>query len=77
MYRASCDDEIRAVLEMREKSRRDKISKSYNAEKRDMKKGMEKGKLEIAEQLLKRNFPIEEISEITGISVDKLDKLKG
>jgi len=34
MYRAGCDDEIRAVLEMREKSRRDEISRLYNAEKR-------------------------------------------
>ncbi len=38
---------------------------------------MEKGKLEIAEQLLGRNFSIEEIAEITGISIEKLEKMKG
>jgi len=42
-----------------------------------MKKGMEKRNKEIAEQLLGRNFSIEEISEITGISVDKLEKMNG
>jgi len=41
-----------------------------------MEKGMEKGKLEIVTRFLKKGFSVEEVSEITGLSIEKLKKLK-
>lgn len=36
----------------------------------------EDSKIEIAKNMLKRNFSLKEISEITGLSIDKIKSLK-
>ena len=41
-----------------------------------MQKGIEKGKLEIAERLLSANAEIAFIAKITGLSLSKIEELK-
>ena len=43
---------------------------------RGIKKGIEKGKIDTAKVMLARNMPLNEIAEITGLSVDTIEKLK-
>jgi predicted transposase/invertase (TIGR01784 family) len=43
----------------------------YSAEKR----GLEKGRTEIAKKMLEKNFPIEEITALTGLSKEEIEKL--
>ena len=47
-----------------------------NGEKQGMAKGMEKATLNIAKKMLKRNRPLEEIIEDTGLSLEEIDKLR-
>ena len=44
-------------------------------EERGEKKGIEKGKRELAKRMLLANFDINQISDITGLSVEELGKL--
>ena len=68
LVRASNDDMIREILEMRSKARHDEASRLYQAEM--------KGKEEVAKNLLEMDMPIEKISKATGISVEEIEKLK-
>jgi len=80
MVRASNDEMVRQILEMRAKARHEEASRLYQAEKRGIEKGIEKGreeeKLTIARNMLKLNLSLEAISRATGLSIDKLNKLK-
>jgi len=38
-------------------------------------KGIEKGRIEVARNMFKRNRPIDEIAEDTGLSFDEIKKL--
>ena len=37
---------------------------------------MREGKLEVAENMLAENFPIEQIVKLTGLSVEEIEKIK-
>jgi len=67
MVRASNDEYIRELLEMRSKARHDEASRLYQAEM--------KGKEEVAKKAYKKGQSIEFISEITGISIEELKKI--
>jgi predicted transposase/invertase (TIGR01784 family) len=68
LVRASNDDMIREILEMRSKARHDEASRLYQAK-------ME-GKEDVAKNLLEMDMPIEKIAKATGISVEEIKKLK-
>ena len=44
--------------------------------KKGIEKGIEKGRREIALKMLKRNRPIKEITEDTGLSIEEINSLK-
>jgi predicted transposase/invertase (TIGR01784 family) len=46
------------------------------AMEKGMEKGMEKVKVEIAGNLLKINMPLEQISQVTGLSPEEIKKLE-
>jgi len=96
MVRASNDEMVRQILDMRSKARHEEASRLYQAEQRGIKKGKEEGKEEgkkegkeegikeggekeknsIAKNMLKLNFPIEAISQVTGLTASEIEKLK-
>lgn len=68
MVRASNDELIREIMEMREKGRHEEASRLYQAER--------KGREEIIKKFLARGFSIEEISEITDIPLEEVRKIR-
>ena len=62
------DEEVKRLAELREKWEMDRNSEIGQAKK--------EGKLEIAQNMLKRKFKIEDIVSITGLSKGELEKLK-
>ena len=72
MVRASNDETVRQILEMRSKARHEEASRLFQAEQR----GIEKRNIEIAKNLLKLNFPVEAISQATGLTAGEIEKLK-
>ena len=53
---------------------------SYRIEERGIEKGIEKGEKKkskkIALKLLARNYPLDDIADLTGLSIDEIKKLK-
>lgn len=68
LVRASNDDMIREILEMRSRARHEEASRLYQAKM--------KGKEDVAKNLLEMDMPIEKIAKATGISVEEIEKLK-
>ncbi|HPZ07803.1 MAG TPA: Rpn family recombination-promoting nuclease/putative transposase [Candidatus Eremiobacteraeota bacterium] len=92
MVRASNDEMVRQILEMRSKARHEEASRLYQAKQRGKeegrkegieegrkegrKEGIEKRNIEIAKNLLKLNFPVEAISQATGLTDVEIEGLK-
>lgn len=84
----SGDDELRRIAELREKfildeeSERDALREEAREEgleegiEEGLKEGQKKEKKEIAKKLLKLEFPIEQIMEITELTEEEINKLK-
>ena len=74
------EEMVQQILEMRSKARHEEASRLFQAEQRGKeegrKEGEEKRNIEIAKNLLKLNFPVEAISQATGLSVSEIEKLK-
>ena len=66
------DKEQREIYEARLKYLRDEDGALETARIR----GIEQGKIEVARKLLEKNFSVEEICEITGLSEDEIKKIK-
>ncbi len=71
MQRAAADDELRAIMEYREKAELDYLQRIKNAQK----EGKQEGKIEVARQMLKLNVNIDTISTATGLSIDETKRL--
>ncbi|MEQ8190441.1 MAG: Rpn family recombination-promoting nuclease/putative transposase [Candidatus Eremiobacterota bacterium] len=71
MIRASNDDMIREILEMRERGRHEEATRIYRAEQ----KGMEKGKIELARELYEDGYPIEKLAAKFKVSAEKMKEL--
>ena len=56
---------------MREKSLKDEISALASAEE----KGMEKAKVDIARNMLKNGMDVNMVEDITGLSIDDIEKI--
>ena len=67
----SQDKKKRLEYELREKAIRDHNQMMYEAEQR----GIEQGRISIAKNMLLSNFPLETISQMTGLSKDIIEKL--
>ena len=72
MVRASNDEQVRQILEMRAKARHEEASRLYEAKQ----EGKEEERTSIVKNLLKLNIPVEAISQSTGLSIDEIEKLK-
>ena len=68
--------EDRELYELRLKAIRDEINIRESGYTDGMKDGAEKGKKEIAKNMLKENMPIEVISKLTGLLQEEIEKLK-
>lgn len=68
--------EDRELYELRLKAIRDEINIRESGYTDGMKDGEEKGKKEIAKNMLKENMPIEVISKLTGLLQEEIEKLK-
>ena len=84
MVRASNDETVRQILEMRAKSRHEEASRLYQAKLEGKEEGIIEGEergirkrnIEVAKNLLKSNIPVEVIAQSTGLSVEEVDKLR-
>ena len=74
------DAEIKRLAELRESSRIDKwFAMSYGRKQgreEGEKIGENKAKKETAKRMLKRNMPIKDIIELTGLTQEELEKIK-
>ncbi len=79
MVRASNDDEVREILEMRSKALHDEASRLYQAKMEGREKGREEGiqkeKFNTAIKLHDKAYSIELISDITGLPIEKLKQI--
>ena len=84
MVRASNDEQVRQILEMRSKARHEEASRLYQAKQEGKEEGKEEGikagkeeeKISIAKNMINLNFPVEAISQATGLSIGEIGKLK-
>lgn len=72
----SKDENTRARLLSEYKYEVDLQSKMVGAKREGLKEGEKKAKLKMAKSMLKKDLPITDIAEITGLSVEKIKSLK-
>lgn len=53
------------------------MSIAEEIEQRGVKKGMQEGKQEDARRMLDKGMPLQDIQDITGLSLDEVKQLKG
>ena len=63
------------IERLREKARHDEAQALYHAEQEGIQKGIAERSIEIARKLLKRNRPIDEIVEDTGLTREEIENL--
>ena len=68
------DAEVRRLAELREKWEMDRVSAINHATRVGMEKGLEKGIIKTAQNLIK--MPIEQIAKATGLSEEEIEKIK-
>ena len=69
-------EEAYILEERREKERRDNASRMSGARAEGKAEGLYEWRIEMAKKLLKRNRPINEIIEDTGLSKEEIEQLK-
>ena len=76
----SADEYERELYEIRERSRLTYNTEMYEARRKGLEEGIEKGEkesqLKIAKKLLERKMSTQEIAEITGLKEEEIEKLK-
>jgi len=70
------DQEIQEYLRRREKGEWDRISRFNSAMRKGEQKGAKKEALKIAKNLLVKGSSLEFVHEITGLDIDKLNRLQ-
>ena len=88
LEQVSGDEKLRRIAELREKAIRDEQAAMAYAKEHGYNEGYEEGerkgkiagkiagRIEIAKKLLKKGMKIEEIEEITGMSIEEIKQLK-
>ena len=78
-YNITAESEFKEKARLWEKARHDEASALRHAHDKGhakgVKKGLETGKLEIARNLLAKGSSIEFTQEITGLSIEEIEKL--
>ena len=84
------DEKMMAIIEVRERARREMLQDNYDAKQEGIEQGIEQGKkegieqarteakaekLEIAKKLKQTGMDIKQISEITGLTEEEIEKL--
>ncbi|MCG8339979.1 MAG: hypothetical protein MI674_01715, partial [Cytophagales bacterium] len=59
-----------------EKNRLDELAIRDKLKEEAMEKGIEKGKIAIDQTMLSKNFSVDMISEVTGLSLEQINALK-
>ena len=72
----SADERARMLFEEQEKARRDIASLMGGAERKGKLEGKLEGHTDVAKKLLKRNRPLEEIMEDTGLTREEIELLR-
>ncbi len=72
----SMDKEAWYLYEARDMAKRDYNTGMKNAEQRGEQRGEKKSKLEVAKKMLKKEIPILDIMEFTGLSKEELATIK-
>ena len=70
-YTITASSEFRAKERLREKARHDEIQAWYNARR----EAISERNIEIARKLIKRNRPVSEIVEDTGLTYEEVEQL--
>ena len=80
LEQVSGDEKIRRIAELKEKYIRDEQASLEYAKDAGIEEGIKKGEnrksMEIAQNMLKENIPIEVISRVTGLTQEEVKKLK-
>lgn len=76
VVKMSHDEKIRKLAELREKAIRDEKSCYNTGLHEGMKEGEKKATIKIAKQLLKKGMKVDEIAQITSLSINEIEKLK-
>ena len=84
LEQVSGDEKLRRIAELREKAIRDEQAAMAYAKEHGYNEGYEEGErkgkkqkqLEIVKKLLQKDMKIEEIEEITGLSIEKIKEIK-
>ena len=75
-YSVANSSEYREMERLREKTKHDEAQALYSAKQRGIKQGKTEGITEVALKLLKRNRPIDEIIEDTGLTYLEIEQLR-
>ncbi len=80
LEQVSGNEKLRRIAELKEKYIRDEQASIEYAQDEGYKHGKEdgkaEGKTEIAKNLLKKQMPIQDIAEVTGLSQEEIAKIK-
>ena len=75
-YSVANSSEYREIEKLRDKARHDEAQALRSAEQRGVQEGIKQGVKDVALKLLKRNRPIDEIMEDTGLTYSEIEELR-
>ena len=75
-YTITASSEFREKERLREKARHDEAQALYNARREAKREARREEKFEIARKLIKRNRPVSEIAEDTGLMYEEIEQLR-
>ena len=80
LEQVSGNEKLRRIAELKEKYIRDEQASIAYAQNEGYRQGEAKGKAEekteVAKKLLKKQMPIRDIAEVTGLSLEEIERLK-
>ena len=69
------DEKMMAIIEVRERARREMLQDNYDAKQEGIEHGKAEEKLSIAKKLKQTGMDIKQISEITGLAEEEIEKI--
>jgi predicted transposase/invertase (TIGR01784 family) len=72
----SSDEEALALYRAREDSVHERANLIYSGKMEGIEEGIEKGKIQIAQNMLAKNTPFDYIAEVTGLSLEEIKTLQ-
>ena len=71
----SSDEEALSLYRAREDSAHERANLLYTGRMEGIEEGIEKGKIQIAQNMLAKNTPLDYIAEVTSLSIEELKAL--